>query len=74
MRKSGNKLFIRLFNGSNDEQPRNIRYGGPASKVELVQSNGQVIKEIAARHDGHGGTQFTLALPRLGIGTLRITP
>jgi alpha-mannosidase len=74
LRSSGGKIFIRLFNASSDQRPRTIRYDGAASKIELMRLNGQVIKELVGQKDKTAGAVFTLALPRLGIGTLRITP
>jgi hypothetical protein len=74
LRSSGGKIIIRLFNPSLDGRPKTARYEGAASKIELTQLNGQVIKEIVGRKDKKGAVVFTLALPPLGIGTLRITP
>ena len=74
IRNSDGKILFRLFNASFDERPRTIRYEGTASKIELIQLNGQVIKELVGQKDQTGGAVFTLALPRLGIGTLQISP
>jgi hypothetical protein len=63
-----------LFNPSSDARGKIVRYGAPASKVELVQLSGEFIKELAGRKGASGGTVFELALPPKGIGTLRITP
>jgi hypothetical protein len=41
--------------------------------VEQVQLNGELIRELPFRRTT-AGPVFDLALPRLGIGTLRITP
>jgi alpha-mannosidase len=74
MRANGNSVLIRFFNASLDEDPKTLRYNGPASKIELVQLNGQSIREIVSDKDADGVAVFKLALPRLGIGTIRITP
>jgi alpha-mannosidase len=74
MRVSAGKILVRLFNPSSDARGRIVRYGAPASKVEMVQLNGQFIKELMVRKGARGGTVFELALPSKGIGTLRITP
>ena len=74
MRVSAGKILVRLFNPSSDARGRIVRYGAPASKVEMVQLNGQFIKELTVRKGARGETIFELALPSKGIGTLRITP
>jgi alpha-mannosidase len=72
MRVSDGKILVRLFNPSSDARRKTVRYGGPASKIEMVQLNGQLIKELATRKDARGGTIFEMTLPPKGIGTLRI--
>ena len=74
LRRSGDALLVRLFNVSDSDRPRMLHYDGPAAKVELVQLDGRVVRELATRKDPSGRTVFELALPRLGLGTLRITP
>jgi alpha-mannosidase len=74
MRGEGGKVLIRLFNATAESGARTVRYGGPVSKIELVQLNGKVINEIPSRKDPKGGTVFKLALPSMGIGTLKISP
>jgi alpha-mannosidase len=74
MRFSEGKVLIRLFNPSSDSRPKTLHYNAPASKVELVQLNGELIKEVRARKNSGAGAAFELALPPKGIGTLRITP
>jgi hypothetical protein len=74
MRVSTGTILVRSFNPSSDARGRMVRYDAPASKVEMVQLNGHLIKELAARKGARGGTVFELALPPKGIGTLRITP
>jgi alpha-mannosidase len=74
MRVSAGKILVRLFNPSSDARGKKVRYGAPASKVEMVQLNGQFIKELAVRKGANDGSVFELSLPPKGIGTLRITP
>jgi hypothetical protein len=74
MRASAGKILVRLFNPSSDARGKTVRYGAAASKVEMVQLNGQFIKELAVRKGARGEMVFELALPSKGIGTLRITP
>jgi alpha-mannosidase len=74
MRASAGKILVRLFNPSSDARGRTVRYGAAASKVEMVQLDGQFIKELAVRKGARGEIVFELALPSKGIGTLRITP
>lgn len=66
-------VLVRLFNASDDETTRRIHYRAAASKVELVQLNGEVLRGIPARKSGAAGVSFELALPKRGVGTLRIS-
>ncbi len=68
------KVYIRLFNASREAAQRNLTYDGPVAKVELVQLNNELIREIPATKDITGRAHFDLTLPRFGVGTLRITP
>jgi alpha-mannosidase len=74
MRASVDNILVRLFNPSSEGRTRTVRYGAPASKIEIVQLNGQLIKELTARKSTPAETVFEVALPPKGIGTLRITP
>jgi alpha-mannosidase len=74
MRAGAGGILVRLFNASTDSGPATIRYAGPASRVELVQLNGEKLEDLPTTKDAMGQTIFKLALPPLGIGTLRITP
>lgn len=68
------KVYIRLFNASGEASQRSLTYDGPAAKVELVRLNGELLREIPVMKDAAGRIHFDLALPRFGVGTLRITP
>lgn len=68
------KVLIRLFNPSSDAGTKTVHYRGTASKVELVQLNGDVIRELPMRNSSDGYVNFELALSKFAVGTLRITP
>jgi alpha-mannosidase len=71
MRVGTNEILVRIFNPSSANSTKTLRYHDAASKVELVELNGQVRREIPSRQQG-GETWFEVTLPSLGIGTLRI--
>jgi alpha-mannosidase len=73
-RMSDGKTQVRLFNPSDDGRVKTVFFGAQASRVELVQLNGRVVKELPVRKGSQGRSVFELALPPMGIGTLRITP
>lgn len=72
-RLNDGKVWVRLFNPSAKASKRTLHYGGAVSKVELVRLDGQVLREIPFKQS-QGEATFKLALPQLGVGTLRITP
>lgn len=74
MRQDAGKILIRLFNASTDRRPTTFRYSAAVSRIELVKLNGGLIREIPFHQDSAGHVNFEIALPRLGMGTLRITP
>jgi alpha-mannosidase len=74
MRLKNGKVYIRLFNASGEAAQRNLTYDGPVAKAELVQLNDELLREIPVTKDSVGRAHFDLALPRFGVGTLRITP
>ena len=74
MRFENGKVYIRLFNASREAAQRNLTYDGPVAKVELVQLNDEMLREIPVTKDNAGQTHFDLTLPHFGVGTLRITP
>jgi alpha-mannosidase len=73
MRGGSDNVLIRLFNPSSDETPKAVRYRGAASKVELIQLNGEAARELPVRNRGVDGITFELALPKFAVRTLRIT-
>jgi alpha-mannosidase len=74
MRLEDGKVYIRLFNASQEASLRNITYDGPVSKVELVRLNDELLRDVPVTRDTAGRAHFDLTLPRFGVGTLRITP
>jgi alpha-mannosidase len=74
MRRSENRILIRLFNASSDIRARTLHFGTVISKAELVRLDGSPIKELLLQKDGEDSVKFDLALPRYGIATLRLTP
>mgnify|MGYP001555211758 CR=1 FL=1 len=74
LRLENGRVYVRLFNASQEASQRSLTYDGPAAKVELVQLNDELIREIPAIKDAAGRIHFKLELPRFGVGTLRITP
>ncbi len=74
MRVANGKVMLRLFNASGDASPRTIKYTGPASKMELLQLNGKLIRALPFRKEPAGAAVAELALPTFGIATLKITP
>ncbi len=74
VRLKNGKIHIRLFNACREATKRNLTYDGPVTKLELVQLNDELLREIPVTKDSAGRVRFDLALPGFGIGTLRITP
>jgi alpha-mannosidase len=74
MRLENGKVYIRLFNASQEAAQRKLTYDGPVAKVELVQLNDELLREIPVTKDAAGRVHFELKLPRFGVATLRITP
>lgn len=74
MRLEDGKVYIRLFNASQEASQRKVTYDGPVVKAELLQLNDELLREVPATKDASGRTHFDLTLPRFGVGTLRITP
>ena len=74
MRLENGKVYIRLFNASREAAQRNLTYDGSVEKIELVQLNDELLREIHVTKDSAGRARFDLTLPRFGVGTLRIIP
>jgi alpha-mannosidase len=67
------KVYIRLFNASGAAARRSLTYDGPVAKVELVQLNDELLRELPVTKDPARRAHFDLTLHRFGVGTLRIT-
>jgi alpha-mannosidase len=74
MRLEDGKVYVRLFNPSRETSQHNLIYDGPVAKVELMQLNNELIREIPVTKDAAGKAHFELQLPRFGVDTFRITP
>ena len=70
---SGDTLLVRLFNAEGDALPRKIVFGGKIKKVQLIELNGKVKGDVKMRAAGGERTAISLAMPRFGIRTLKLT-
>ncbi len=66
-------LLIRLFNAEGDDAERTVSLDVQASRVELVEFDGRVIRELPVRRGSGGRREVRLALPRFGLRTLRLS-
>ncbi len=73
MRLEDGKVIVRLFNATERPITQQAVYAGSVAKVEQVQLNGAVIREIPFEKSADGKSHFRISLPGLGVGTLRIT-
>jgi hypothetical protein len=74
MRERDGKIYVRLFNASQQTSRRKLNYDGAVTKVEQVQLNDKLVRDIPVTKDAGGQFHFDLELPGLGVGTVRITP
>jgi alpha-mannosidase len=70
--RDGGHLLIRLFNADGDERPQRIRLAANVRRVQGVELDGRVIDELPVQH-ADGTAAVTLAMPRFGVRTLRLT-
>lgn len=66
-----NDLIARIFNAEGGAQPRELSFHFKASKVQLVELDGRVIRDLPVRESVAGTRVITLALPRYGVRTLK---
>lgn len=66
---SDDGIILRIFNASGNDSPQDIKIGIPATKVEEVDLNGNVIGNIHIEN----GIKMRMAMPRFGIKTLKLT-
>ncbi|MEO8350084.1 MAG: hypothetical protein ABI680_00045 [Chthoniobacteraceae bacterium] len=64
-------LFVRRFNASGNDDPRDIRLGFEADKIELVELVGRVIQDLKTAAADDGYSTIRVQMPRFGIRTLR---
>jgi alpha-mannosidase len=64
-------LLIRLFNAEGGAAESTVSLGIVPSSVELVELDGWVVRQLVTRGGPDGRYEVELALPRLGIRTLR---
>ncbi len=64
-------MLVRLFNAEGDGSGRTVSFGVKPSRVELVELDGRVVRQLDVRSAGDGRYEVNLAMPRFGIRTLR---
>jgi alpha-mannosidase len=62
------EVYLRIFNAEGDDKPVAVSLGFSPKKVEMVQLNGEVIKEVAVKKD-----VVEVAMPRFGLVTLKMS-
>ncbi len=67
----GRHLLVRLFNGEGDAAERKVSLGVRPLRVDLVELDGRLIRQLAVRRGSSGRYEVRLALPRFAIRTLR---
>ena len=67
----GRSMLVRLFNAEGDEAERTVSLAVRPSRVELVELDGRVVRRLDVGRASDGRYEFTLAIPRFGIRTLR---
>jgi alpha-mannosidase len=69
---AGDTLLVRIYNAEGDASPRKITLSAKIGTADLVELNG-TIKEKARMDNVDKNTVITLAMPRFGFRTLRLT-
>jgi alpha-mannosidase len=67
----GNAMLVRLFNAEGDETQRSIEFHRQPARVELVELDGRVIRQLPVVRTAAGRYAAALAMPRFAIRTLR---
>ncbi len=65
------RLLVRLFNAEGNDAERTVSLDVQAARVELVELDGRVIRELPVQMGAEGRREVKLALPRFGLRTLR---
>jgi alpha-mannosidase len=64
-------LLVRLFNAEGDAAERTVSLGVRASRVEVVELDGRVVRRLDIGRANDGRSEVKLALPRFAVRTLR---
>ena len=64
-------LLIRLFNAEGDGAERTVSLNFAPARVDLVELDGRVVRQLPVRRSATGRYEVVFALPRFGIRTLR---
>ncbi len=67
----GRSLLVRLFNGEGDATERTVSLDVRPLRVDLVELDGRLVRQLEVRRGSGGRYEVKLALPRFGIRTLR---
>ena len=65
-------MLVRLFNAEGDGAERAISFHKRPSRVELVELDGRVIRQLTLTEGRAGRHEVKLSLPRFAIRTLRV--
>ena len=71
MQVDGEHTLVRLFNAAGPETEFAVSFLAHPARVELVELNGKAIRELPVRRGADGRYDVRLAMPRLGLRTLR---
>jgi alpha-mannosidase len=66
-------LMVRLYNAEGDASTRKITFNGKIKKAQLVELNGATKGDIKMDAADGKSTTLSLAIPRYGIRTLKLT-
>jgi len=67
----GSELLVRLYNAEGDSGDKQIQLGFRPSKAELIELNGEVIKQLAVNKPTADTSAIQLNIQQHGIRTLR---
>jgi alpha-mannosidase len=69
----GKDLLVRLFNAEGDNGSKKISFDLKADRVEMVELNGNIVKDLKTDSRKDAGTTVNVSMPRFGIRTLKFT-
>ena len=64
-------VLVRLFNAEGDATPRRIAVDGRVRRVQMVELDGRLAKELPLQRDAAGEAAVTVTMNRLAVRTLR---